>query len=259
LQSMAIELSGYSILGRKVVDSHGFGGRRVGYVCDLLINPESWLLSFVVVARFYLSPLRLGFIRTVVPIEMLQITQKISIRTSLKYFKLIRRTTAGLEKALMLERTERSFAKKDLLKFTLPILVLAALFVLAFLIPYPAKVLICSFIVALIILYPSMLYDTLHWEKPWISCRYLTMRKIFDKNLKLVGLAADFSFDASTFKVNRILVANPGLISHLPSWLGRFYATKGGFFVPIAAIETIKEYEIQLNMGIEELRKLVEE
>jgi len=237
------------LIGTLLIDPTG---SPIGRICDILFDNRNYSLKYVVVARIYISFLKIGFIRCIIPIQLLTFTGH-SLR--LNVIIEVLGGIIGNPKYRYLRDLERDMKKRDVITLLFISLIIVLLY-FGIASSFSIYGQIPLWIITAIILFlPVLILEAQYMDIPEISTRYIYKGKVLDINGNLIGLAGDLELNPRTMKITMILVVPPGF-HRIPTWLAEVYEKKGVIKLPVNLVKTFSKDNIVLRIKLGDLRKM---
>jgi len=248
---MEMKITALELIGTRIIDSTG---RSIGKICDIIIDKGTYGLKYFIIARIYISILKSGFNRYIIPIEhIILMRQKPTLKISMSLLNMLKKSNKFI---LDLERRMKI---RDLIAATLfaPITILLLCIGIINIGTIYGQVMFWLGL-ALMICTPALILETQFLPIPqYISSRFIYRKKIFTLDGTLVGIASDVEVDLRRMKATKLFMVPPAP-HHLPEWLSEVYYHRGSIELSLDKVKHLGSEKVVLNITCKDFKIILE-
>lgn len=237
----------FKLLGVPIRDPTG---ERIGVVFDMLFDNTDYHLKYVVIAKIYISFLKLGFMRYVIPVYLLSFMNQLQ---NLTIVSGVLGEVLSNFRHTYLKDLNVTIKRRDMAALLLAIFALT-LFCLGIITSYVIYGQVILWIaVALLAFLPVLILEIQYVDVPGISIRYIYKKKVLDVDGNLIGLAADIEFNLINNKITKVIIVPP-LFYRVPEQLMDIYKVSDPMKLPIKLVKEFRKDHIILKVRFDELQ-----
>jgi len=246
------EMLGSKILGIPMSD---FTGKKVGHICDLILDDVNYKLKFIVISKTYISLLNVGFFRKIIPVEYVSVIgRNFIMRLTLEHLKLVHFTSLKFKS---LDIIDKMLLKKDIpamLILTFP-LILIIIGILCRPTIYGG---LAFFFGGILSVYMPLLIPEIQYVRlPGLSLRYIYKLNVYDSHEILIGMGEDLYLDIQNRKAKALVVKPPDRPVKFKEQINKLYGKKKHIAISMNPVQVIRDNSVILKTSFHELHKII--